>query len=311
MIVTVTPNPSIDRTVTVATLQIGEINRAVRSRVDPGGKGVNVSRALSANGSETLAVLPLGGPDGRLLATLLCDAGVRHHEVTLSGATRTNVAIVDPSGMTTKVNEPGPALSSDELEALQSTILSSTKDTDWLALCGSLPPGAPESWFADLIAAHPGPVAVDASGIGFLAAVAAGPDLIKPNHEELEELVHRALPTFGDVLDAAHSVVNGGVGMVVVSLGSDGALAVTAEGHWFASAIVENPLSTVGAGDCLLAGLLQSLESGAPPGAAIASAVAWGSAAVSLPGSQVPGPADIASIHVTTEMPGFTTELFD
>lgn len=311
MIVTVTPNPSIDRTVTVAALEIGEINRAVSSRVDPGGKGVNVARALSANGSDTLAVLPLGGPDGRLLATLLCDAGVRHLEVALSGATRTNVAIVDPGGVTTKVNEPGPALSSDELAALQSTILSSTNDTDWLALCGSLPPGAPDSWFADLIAAHPGPVAVDASGTGFTEAVAAGPDLIKPNHEELEELVGRTLPTLGDVLDAAHSVVKGGVGLVVVSLGSDGALAVTAEGHWFAAAAVENPLSTVGAGDCLLAGLLQSLESGATPGVAIASAVAWGSAAVSLPGSQVPGPLAIASVHVRTEMPPLQTELTD
>lgn len=309
MIVTVTPNPSIDRTVTVERLHLGEINRALSSRVDAGGKGVNVSRALCANGADTLAVVPLGGPDGRLLAALLDQAGVQHQEVTLTGTTRTNVAIVDPGGVTTKVNEAGPTMSPDEVEALRTSILSATRDTDWLALCGSLPPGAPPTWFADIIAAHPGRVAVDASGTGFVQAVAAGPDLIKPNREELEELVGKELTTLQDVLDAATTVVEGGVAMVVVSLGSDGALAVTLDGYWFATATVAAPLSTVGAGDCLLAGLLDALQSGADPQTAIASAVAWGSAAVSLPGSKVPNPDDVSNIVVSTELPPLTTTL--
>ncbi len=309
MIVTVTPNPSIDRTVTVEQLEIGEINRALSNRVDPGGKGVNVSRALRANGADTLAILPLGGPDGRLLAALLDDAGVPHREIDLADTTRTNVAIVDPRGVTTKVNEPGPTLDVDELHSLRRAILSSTQETDWLALCGSLPPGAPATWFADIIAAHPGRVAVDASGVGFPEAVAAGPDLIKPNREELEELVGIRLPLLADVLDAARSVVSSGVGMVVVSLGSDGALATTAEGHWFATAAVTTPLSTVGAGDSLLAGLLHALQSGATPEKAIASAVAWGSAAVSLPGSQVPEHHHIAAVNVTTDLPPLSTAL--
>lgn len=309
MIVTVTPNPSIDRTVTVENLQMGEINRTLDTRVDPGGKGVNVSRALSANGVPTLAVVPLGGPDGRLLATLLESAGVAHRDVPLTGTTRTCVAVVDPSGVTTKINEGGPSLTPDELASLRSTVLDAAQTDSWLALCGSLPPGAPDSWFADVIAAHPGRVAVDASGNGFKEAVAAGPDLIKPNREELEELVGRELPTLGDVLEAAATVVADGVHMVVVSLGSDGAVAVTADGHWFASATVSVPLSTVGAGDCLLAGLLQALENGASAPSALAEAVAWGSAAVSLPGSQVPGPTNIATIAVTTKCPPLTTPL--
>lgn len=311
MIVTVTPNPSIDRTITVEQLHVGEINRALDSRVDPGGKGVNVSRALSANGSDTLAIVPLGGPDGRLLAALLDAAGVAHREVALAGTTRTNVAVVDPTGVTTKVNEPGPSLSAAELGALRSAMLDSTRSDDWLALCGSLPPGAPDSWFADVITAHPGHVAVDASGEGFRLAVAAGPDLIKPNREELEELVGRALPTLADVLEAASSVVASGVRMVVVSLGSDGALAVTAQGHWFASATVTTPLSTVGAGDCLLAGLLQALQSGATTQEALSQAVTWGAAAVSLPGSQVPGPANLAPISVSTHLPPMSTQLIN
>lgn len=309
MIVTVTPNPSIDRTVTVGRLQLGEINRALASQVDPGGKGVNVSRALSANGHQTLAVVPLGGPDGRLLGTLLEEVGVPYSEVSLTGTTRTNVAVVDPAGLTTKINEAGPTLSAVELDAVDAAMADAMGPGDWLALCGSLPPGAPNSWFADVIAAHPGRVAVDASGRGFAEAVAAGPALIKPNHEELEELVGRELPTFEDVHEAALSVVASGVSMVVVSLGSDGALAVTADGHWFASAAVASPLSTVGAGDCLLAGLLQALQAGAAPQEALAEAVAWGAAAVSLPGSQVPGPEDIASIPVITEFPPPSTFL--
>lgn len=309
MIVTVTPNPSIDRTVTVERLQVGEINRALASRVDPGGKGVNVSRALSANGCSSVALVPLGGPDGLLLQTLLEEATVPYTVVALSGATRTNVAVVDPSGTTTKVNESGPVLTADEQTALRSAVLSSARGSAWLALCGSLPPETPDCWFADVIAAHPGRVAVDASGDGFRLAVAAGPDVIKPNREELEELVGRDLPTLGDVLDAASGIVSRGVTLVVVSLGSDGALAVSADDHWFANATVTTPLSTVGAGDCLLAGLLQALERGATRQAALVEAVAWGAAAVSLPGSQVPGPEHVASIHVSTDIPPLSTVL--
>ncbi|RMB61712.1 1-phosphofructokinase [Tessaracoccus antarcticus] len=309
MIVTVTPNPSIDRTVTVEQLEVGGINRAISSRLDPGGKGVNVSRALSANGCPTLALVPLGGPDGRLLESLLEEANVEFTVVHLSGITRTNVAVVDPSGTTTKINEQGPVLTTQELSSLRAAVLASAAGGEWLALCGSLPPGAPESWFADIIDAHPARVAIDASGAAFRHAVAAGPDLIKPNLEELEELVGRGLSTLGDVLNAARTVVERGVGMVVVSLGSAGALAVTVEGHWFASALVTAPLSTVGAGDCLLAGLLQALQMGKSPQDALAEGVAWGSAAVTLPGSQVPSPADIAGVTVSTRLPPLTTLL--
>lgn len=300
MIVTVTPNPSIDRTITVEDLRLGEVNRASSSRIDPGGKGVNVSRALHANGLATLAVLPLGGEGGQALGLLLQEAGLEHIAVIIRGNTRTNTAIVDSLGRTTKVNDPGPPLSEAELISLTAAI---PRGADWVVLCGSLPDATDGSPLGDVVSTHPGRVAVDTSGPSLAAAVAARPYLIKPNREELEELLGVPLPTIGAVRAACRELVAGGVSLVVASLGSDGALLTSAEGQWAASASVSNPRSTVGAGDCLLAGVISALHEGLHPELAIARGVAWGSAAVSLPGSRVPGPADIARVTVTSNIP--------
>lgn len=295
MIVTLTPNPSIDRTIAVDRLDVGEVNRAHSVLVDPGGKGVNVSRALAAHGVATTAILPLGGPDGDLLSSLLDAVGLPHVAVGISGNTRTNVAIVDPRGGTTKVNEPGPELTDVEVAALRAAV---PRDAGWVVLCGSLPQGTDVSLFTDLVAEHPGRVVVDTSGAPLAAAVAATPYLVKPNREELEELLGRRLVRLGDVRGACRELVAGGISVVVASLGADGALLTTADGDWLAKAPVANPLSTVGAGDCLLAGVLSGLAEDLPPSDALARGVAWGSAAVSLPGSRVPGPDDVARIQV-------------
>lgn len=300
MIVTVTPNPSIDRTVTVEHLRLGEVNRASSSRVDPGGKGVNVSRALAANGIKTLAVLPLGGEGGRELGALLREAGLEHIAVPIQGNTRTNTAIVDASGRTTKVNEPGPRLSGADVRGLTSAI---PPDAPWVVLCGSLPGGTDGSPLHEIVTTHPGRVAVDTSGPSLAAAVEARPYLIKPNREELEELVGSPLTTVGQVRAACRELVDGGIALVVASLGADGALVTSEEGQWAASARVTTPRSTVGAGDCLMAGVISGLSEHLHPHLALARGVAWGSAAVSLPGSQVPGPADIARVAVTTTSP--------
>lgn len=306
MIVTLTPNPSIDRTIAVDRLEQGEVNRATGVRIDPGGKGVNVARALHANGVDALAVLPLGGPDGTLLAALLDACGLPYTAVPIAGDTRTNVAVVDPAGRTTKVNEPGPELAPAEVASLAAALPSSA---DWVVLCGSLPLGAGPELFTDVIGSHPGRVVVDTSGPTLAVAVAARPHLVKPNREELEELVGRSLATFGDVRVACRDLVTDGLGVVVASLGADGALITTPEGQWFASAAVETPLSTVGAGDCLLAGVLSALAEGCHPADAVARGVAWGTAAVGLPGSQVPGPDDIAAVQVDRSMPDDATPL--
>ena len=307
MITTLTPNPSIDRTMLVENLLLGEVNRAASSRTDPGGKGVNVARALIRNGHPARAILPLGGPDGELLACLLQNAGVPFDAIPIAGTTRTNMTIVDPTGATTKMNEPGPELSPDEVKRLERTVC---KAVGPVVLCGSLPPGTPDSFLAEIIAGYPGRVAVDTSGAPLAAAVMASPWLIKPNREELSELTGRELPTLRAVVDAARELLANGVEVVVVSLGADGALWVDPDVIHHARATVTEPRSTVGAGDCLLAGILSALTTGSDPATALSRGVAWGTAAVGLPGSAVPGPTDVTAVAVTsTHEPDLETVL--
>jgi len=307
MIVTLTPNPSVDRTVSITDLKRGEVHRATASRIDPGGKGVNISRALTAHKARTLAVLPVGGAEGHLLAELLEQAGIEVAIVPIGGSTRSNLALVEPDGTTTKINEPGPRLSDSEIGALLAGAESTLSEhPSWLVGSGSLPPGVDDDLYAGLVRRCRDAtvrVAIDSSGPALRDAVAAGPDLIKPNLEELEELVGRSLATLGDVVRAALDLVTHGVAEVVVSLGRHGALLVTHSVTAFAVAPVSSPLSTVGAGDALLAGYLYASGSGSTPVDALRTGVAWGAAAVSLPGSRMPTPADVAGIQVslTTE----------
>ena len=314
MIVTLTPNPSVDRTVSITDLQRGEVHRATASRIDPGGKGVNISRALTAHKAPTLAVLPAGGPQGHLLAELLAEAGIAVSIVPIAGSIRANVALVEPDGTTTKINEPGPSLSGPELDALLAgAVATLAEQPSWLVGSGSLPPGVGDDLYAGLVRRCRDAgvsVAVDASGPPLRLAVAAGPDLIKPNLEELEELVGRPLGSVGDVLTAALDLVDGGVATVVVSLGGQGALLVSPSVVAQAVAPVSAPLSTVGAGDALLAGYLYATGSGATAEQALCTGVAWGAAAVSLPGSRMPTPADVAGIKVSlTTKPDLTLVL--
>lgn len=302
MIITVTPNPSVDRTISVPGIRIGEVNRAQSSRIDPGGKGINVTRALTSMGNPSLAVLPTGGPEGALMTQLLTRAEVSHRAVPIAGQTRMNVAAVEPDGTTTKLNEAGPVLDGSDTTALLQQLSLELPAADWLVGCGSLPPGVPDDFYARIVTLgreHGVLVAIDSSGPPLAAAVAAGPDLIKPNHEELAELVDAPLTTLGEVIEAARSLVSAGVGAVVVSLGADGAVLVDAEHCLWAGARVSKPRSTVGAGDCLLAGVLFELQAGQDPERALVAGTAWGAAAVRLPGSAVPTAADLQDIDVT------------
>jgi 1-phosphofructokinase len=293
MIVTLTPNPSVDRTIEVDALHRGAVLRARASRVDPGGKGVNVSRALAANGRKTRAVLPAGGWEGEQLAALLAPADVPVVVVAVTGSVRANVSVVEPDGTVTKLNEPGPRLSAAEIEAVTNAAVAAAADAEWLAVSGSLPPGAPVDFYAPLVErlrAAGTRVAVDSSGAPLLAALPARPDLVKPNREELAEATGRPVATLGDVVAAAEQLRAQGATAVLASLGADGAVLVEAAGATWGHAPVERPRSAVGAGDAMLAGFLAG-GGGGPE--ALAEALAWGAAAASLPGSRMPTPADL------------------
>jgi len=293
VIVTVTPNPSVDRTLEVEQLVRGEVLRAASTRIDAGGKGVNVSRALVANGHPTEAVLPLGGPDGHVLSRLLGDGGIVHRAVRVSAATRTNVTVSERDGTVTKVNAPGDPLSDRELDALVGATVDALADATWLVGCGSLPDGAPATLYRTLTErahAHGVRVAIDTSGAPLAAAISVAPDVVKPNLAELSELVGRPLLTIDEVIDAAEAVRAAGPSIVVVSLGAHGAVLVDGGPPFLAVPPLVVPRSDVGAGDTLLAGFLASGAAGA---ASLRVGVAWAAAAVTLPGTSVPKPTDI------------------
>ncbi|WP_214316657.1 1-phosphofructokinase family hexose kinase [Nonomuraea sediminis] len=308
MILTLTLNPSLDRTIEIAYLDRGTVIRAAAARLDPGGKGVNVSRALLANGIAGRAVVPFGGDEGRQLVHLLELAGLDMITVPVAGRTRSNVTLAEPDGTTTKINEPGMALSLDELDTIAEAVLIAAHPpapgqpgaADWVVASGSLPPEVPADVYARLCRrfAEAGiNVAVDTSGPALACALAAGPALVKPNLDELADATGMALRCVGDVAAAAGKLRAAGARAVLASLGADGAMLVSDEGLWYGRAPVDEPRSSVGAGDAMLAGFLAGGARG--PGA-LAEALAWGAAAVSLPGSRVPSPADIdrTRVHV-------------
>ena len=305
MILTVTPNPSLDRTYEVPSLDRGEVIRATGERMDPGGKGVNVSRAVAAAGQRTVAVLPLGGAPGALVADLLDQQGIEVAPVPVAGATRSNIALAESDGVLTKINAPGPELSGAERELLLETVRQQSRDASWIACCGSLPRGLAPSWYAELVArAHAAGarIALDTSGPALLAALRERPDVVKPNAEELAGAVGRPLATVGDAVKAAEELREMGARAVLASLGADGQLLVSDQGAWFGSARVAAVRSNVGAGEGGVAGFLIAGGNGPE---ALASAVAHGAAAVQLPGSVMPTPSDLdpAAVTVTAEVP--------
>ncbi|WP_410870237.1 1-phosphofructokinase family hexose kinase [Nocardia sp. A7] len=319
MIVTLTANPSVDRTVTLTEpLRRGQVHRAASVTSHPGGKGVNVARVVSASGAPVLAVLP--GADDDPVVHGLRTAGIEFRTVSVGGGPRVNLTIAEVDGTTTKINEPGSPLTARDLAELTALLVGLAAEAEWIVLSGSLPPGVPVDWYAQLVvtlsAVRSSPngtrrtrVAVDTSDAPLLAlfdeSVGATPDLIKPNSEELAQLtgldaIDLENPTAA--AEAAATLVDRGVGAVLATLGAAGAVLVTADDAWFAAAPPIVPRSTVGAGDSALAGYLLADLAGASPADRLRTAVAYGSAATALPGTELPGPADILLDAVTADL---------
>jgi 1-phosphofructokinase len=316
MIITVTPNPSIDRTVTLtAPLTRGAVHRVTSVTTEPGGKGVNVARALTLAGLDAVAVLPAPMTDP--LVDALQASAVAFRCVPTTEPVRTNLAITEHDGTTTKLNEPGAALDVVALDALTRSVIASAESAAWVVLSGSLPPGVPDTWYADIVAhlaPRPCRVAIDTSD-GPLAALVdsfdrAAPDLIKPNAEELAGVLGyspqalEAAVAQGDpepVVSAARQLVDRGVGAVLATLGAAGAVLVDGTGSWMATPPPIVPRSTVGAGDASLAGYVRADVGGAVAPQRLQMAVAYGSAAAALPGSALPTPAqiDLNAVRVT------------
>jgi 1-phosphofructokinase len=316
VIVTVTPNPSLDRTVTLATpLTRGAVHRVSSVTTEPGGKGVNVARALSLAGVDAVALLPASGTDP--MVTALQGSGVPFRCVPITAPVRTNIAITEMDGTTTKINEPGAHMDAAAIDGLTRAVVSHAEYADWVVMSGSLPPGMPDTWYADVVAKlapYACKVAIDTSDRPLAALVAgfdrAAPDLIKPNAEELAGVIGyspqalEAAVAQGDpepVVAAAQRLVDRGVGAVLATLGASGAVLVTDAGSWLAIPPPTVPRSTVGAGDSSLAGYVRADIGGADPPQRLQMAVGYGSAAAALPGSALPTPAeiDLNAVRVT------------
>ena len=308
-IITLTANPSLDRTITLdAALQPGEVQSAASGREDAGGKGINVARVVAAAGVETLAVLPLAEDDP--FAAALRASHVPAGIVPVQGHVRANVTITDPDGVTTKLNLPGATLSPTDVDALIAAVVAASEGATWLVLAGSLPPGAGDRLYVDItraVRSHWGAnaprIAVDTSGAALRAVVEeALPDLIKPNDDELAELVGVDLEPGADlaaaVLPVARALVPAKVGAALVTLGAVGAVLVNADGAWQATPPRIRVVSTVGAGDSSLAGYLLADVAGEDPAGRLRRSIQYGAAAASLPGTQAPAPDDLPAGEV-------------
>ena len=297
MIVTVTANPSVDQTMHLDVFVHQGVNRVQSTLREPSGKGVNVSLALQTAGTPTTAVLPVGGPTGAELADLLAVTRLPVQMVRIAGTVRTNLSLVEADGATTKVNEPGPRLSEDEVRALLRAAMAAGTPGDWLAYCGSLPDGFTAAHLGQAIQVGRDAglrVVVDTSEAALLSTLAGPaeqlPTVVKPNTHELATATGRALRTLGDVVDAAQVLLDRGVMTVLVSLGGDGAVLLDRAGALHGAAPVSRVVNTVGAGDSLLAGYLHARHRADDAREdALSTALRWGAIAVQHSGTVFPG----------------------
>jgi 1-phosphofructokinase family hexose kinase len=289
MIVTVTLNPSRDRTLSVPRLLPGTLHRAQVLREDLGGKGINVSRALQALGIPSRVVCILGGMTGQAMRAGLTAAGYEGAFIEAAGETRQNLTLFDEaSGVYTKINEPGPIVGPTQLDALRAAVARLVQKGDLWAFCGNLPPGAPVGLYAELIGiVHTaGALAfLDTSGPAFAAGLAAQPYGCKPNSDEAAEWLGRAVVTDADHAAAARGIQAAGPHIVCLTRGADGLLLADGDALVSAAPPPVHAASPVGAGDATLAGLLWGVSDHCGAQETARRAVACGTAAAMQEGT--------------------------
>ena len=292
MIITVTLNPALDKTVILPGFAVNTVNRVSATRLDPGGKGINVSKVVKALGGKTLALGVLGGAAGGYIQAAMDKMELPNDMVLTGEITRTNLKIIDPLLQTnTDINEPGGPVSEETLDAVWHKLSRVVKPGDTVVLAGKNPPGMPDSRLADWVTRLHGMkvyTCVDTVGEPMQLAIAAQPDIIKPNREELAEIAGRRMVTDDDVLTAARELVGRGVGLVTASLGADGAIFVTRNQAFRGYAPKVSVVSVVGAGDAMMAALTHYSAAGCSLEETARRSIAVSVASVMCSGSEAP-----------------------
>ncbi len=283
MILTVTLNAAIDRTVAVPNFRLGRRHRAVESRTVAGGKGINVARALSLLGRPVIATGFVGGPTGSRVLEQLHEESVLTDFTRIAAETRINLAVIDPtSGEQTEINERGPAVSPEEVKRLFDRIGYLAAGAQICVLAGSLPPGAGDDLYARLVDdlnRRGVPVVLDAEGEAMLAGVRAGASMVTPNEAEAEELVGQEFADRGDLAQGLNELVRLGAAEAAITR-PDGCVAAVGEGN--SRRLLEvhteplEPVSTVGSGDAFLAGYVAARYEGSTAEECLAYGVACG-----------------------------------
>ena len=290
MIITVTLNPALDKTVEIPDFSLDAVNRITAMRTDPGGKGLNVSKVIAKLGGTSTVVGVLGGTTGRRIADAMDALGIACQFTFVEGETRTNLKVIDPARHTnTDLNEPGLTVDQETLDHMRDALVAAIRPGDIVVLSGSLPKGAPADTYGSWTAAcrtAGARVFLDADGEPLAHGLAAKPYLAKPNNHELSRLTRRALETADDLLAAARTPIADGVERVVVSMGGDGALFVSANRAYRAEGLRVPVGSTVGAGDSMVAALAYAAEQGMADADTVRLAVATSAANVMCSGSQ-------------------------
>lgn len=291
-VITVTMNPALDKTATVSQVELGGLNRIREVRLDAGGKGINVAKVLKGFGVQTAAWGIAGGHQGRLLREKLQASGIPCEFLEGSGETRVNMKVVDEeTRLTTEFNEPGIPVSAELLDEFSAKLAQGLEGVSYVVLGGSLPPGAPQDYYKRLIEEIQSKgvrVILDADGPAFAQGLEGSPYAIKPNIHELECYLNSTLRSDEEIVAAARQLIAvKGIQLVQVSMGGNGSILVNAEEAYRARPFPIVPLSTVGAGDSMVAAMVYGLLHRYPLQAIARLTSAAGTITASKAGTQV------------------------
>jgi 1-phosphofructokinase len=292
MIVTVTLNPALDKTIEIDDFSVGRVNREKRSRVDAGGKGINVSKVIKELGGKSIATGFLAGNSGNFIKEQLDKFQIQNDFVFTNGETRSNLKIVDLKNKTyTDINENGPMISEEDLENIEDKIGEYLVEGEVLVLSGSIPKNLNKDIYYKMIVSAKekgAKVILDADGELLKEGIKAGPYLVKPNIDELERLYGIEINTKEEIIECAKRLFEYDIEVIVVSLGGDGSIFITKDITVMVDPIKVDVKSTVGAGDSMVAALAQSIDKNYPLDKVIRLAVASGTGAVMMEGTQAP-----------------------